>query len=140
MNILLRQLILFTIVGAIGFVADAGTLYVALWLGLGKYGGRVVSYLVAATVTWALNRRWTFAASRSADQKREWRRFVAFNLAGFVVNYGAYALALTALPMPTAYESLRPLLCVATGSAAGLVVNFAVNKWLVFRPAPPTVP
>ena len=115
-------------------------LYAALWLGFDKYAGRVISYLCAATVTWALNRRWTFAASQGADRKKEWRRFVAFNLAGFAVNYGAYALALAALPIPPAYEGLRPLLCVGVGSLAGLLVNFAVNKLFVFRPPVPAVP
>ncbi|MGH8576331.1 MAG: GtrA family protein, partial [Gammaproteobacteria bacterium] len=45
----------FGLVGTAGFVVDAAALTAAMaWLGLGPYGGRVVSYLAAATFTWAM--------------------------------------------------------------------------------------
>lgn len=124
----IKQFILFGIVGTIGFVVDAGILYAGLWAGLGYYFGRVVSYLCAATVTWALNRRFTFKSAN--DNKRgEWVKFVALNLAGFTVNYGTYAACLALDPLFVQH----PVLAVAAGSIAGLFVNFAVNKYLVFK-------
>ena len=128
-NPLFRQLFLFALVGAIGFVVDAGVLYAGLYAGLGYYGGRVLSYLCAASVTWALNRRWTFKTGASADHKKEWGRFVLFNLGGFAVNYGTYVACLAALPVTQQY----PVLAVGAGSAAGLLVNFTINKYLVFK-------
>ena len=48
-----RQFARFAAVGVIGFVVDSAVLYLCLHVaGLGLYGGRVVSYLVAATTTW----------------------------------------------------------------------------------------
>lgn len=123
-----RQLFAFAAVGTIGFIVDAGVLYAGLAVGLGYYAGRVVSYLCAATVTWALNRRFTFQTTQTAS-KKEWGKFVLLNLAGFAVNYGAYAACLQASPLFTTH----PVLAVAVGSVAGLFVNFAVNKYLVFK-------
>lgn len=125
---LLQQFIAFSIVGTIGFVVDTGVLYGALALGFGYYYGRVVSYLCAATVTWLLNRRFTFK-STGQNKRREWARFVVLNLAGFAVNYGVYAACLAADPIFIAH----PVLAVAAGSIAGLFVNFTINKYLVFR-------
>ena len=63
-----RQLLSFSVVGAIGFVVDAAALYVAMHvLGAGRYAGRLL-YLCAATSTWALNRCYTFRAQRSPDR------------------------------------------------------------------------
>ena len=54
----LGQFLRFGLVGTAGFVVDAAALTAAMaWLGLGPYGGRVVSYLAAVTFTWAMNRR-----------------------------------------------------------------------------------
>lgn len=126
---LIRQLFIFGLVGTVGFVVDAGVLYGALALGLGYYGGRVISYLCAATVTWYLNRRFTFKATEAANKKKEWVRFLFLNLGGFAVNYGTYAFCIASFPLAQAY----PVLAVAAGSIAGLFVNFGINKYLVFK-------
>lgn len=123
----IAQLFWFTFVGAIGFVVDAGVLYAGIALGAGYYGGRVVSYICAATTTWYLNRRLTFKP-KGAASKTEWLRFVLFNLAGFTVNYGTYAACLAAHPLFLQH----PVLAVGAGSAAGLLVNFSINKYFVF--------
>jgi len=128
MRATLTQFIRFGIVGAVGFVVDSAVLYAGLAIGLGYYGGRVVSYLCAASTTWALNRRYTFQSAND-NKKREWGRFVLLNLGGFAVNYGTYALCLQAHPIFTAH----PVLAVAAGSITGLGVNFAINKYLVFK-------
>ena len=58
-------------------MVDATTLYVVMsQLGAGLYGGRVISYLAAATSTWALNRRYTFRPQRSTNRLGEWGAFL----------------------------------------------------------------
>ena len=51
------QFFRFCLVGGVGFVVDAGSLWLLIDFGsMGLLSGRVVSYLIAATVTWALHR------------------------------------------------------------------------------------
>lgn len=123
------QFLRFSLVGVVGFVVDTATLYAAIrYGGLGHYSGRLVSYLVAATSTWALNRRFTFNAHASAHVLREWMKFIAANALGGIVNYSVYAILIAA----STNVSSQPVLGVAAGSIAGLAVNFTLSKRLVF--------
>ena len=122
------QFLRFGIVGTIGFVVDTAVLYLALWLGAGFYGGRVISYLVAATGNWALNRAFTFPSSGDDHAHRQWAKFLVLNVFGAIANYGAYA-ALIGMGEPFL---TYPVLAVAAGSIAGMVFNFTLSKRFVF--------
>jgi putative flippase GtrA len=123
-----REFLLFALAGAIGFVVDVAVLYLAApWLGW--YAARVLSFLAAATATWALNRRYAFGARRSgASPAREYLGYLLTMLGGAAVNYAVYVLTLHALRGPWV-----PALGVALGSVAGLVLNFLSARFLVFR-------
>jgi len=121
----------FGVVGTIGFVVDTAVLYGALWLGAGLYLGRAVSYLAAATTTWALNRAWTFRGRAGGAVGRQWALFVVVNLGGFVLNYGTYAALVSLVPLVAAH----PVLGVAAGSLAGMFANFVLSRQVVFRGA-----
>jgi len=123
------QFFRFAIAGAIGFLVDAGVLYVALAIGLGAYAGRVVSFLCAAFTTWQINRRLTFEVKRTGSLWREWLRYLAAMSVGGGCNYGSYVVALLFLPKVT----IAPLIAVGAGSIAGMFVNFAFAKLWVFR-------
>src|SRR4051794_18555781 len=85
---LLVQFLMFGTVGVIGFVADTATVYgLRHWLGL--YGAGGAAYVVAATVTWLLNRMWTFRGQGNGSLHGQWARFLMVNLGGFVLNRGA---------------------------------------------------
>lgn len=118
----------FALVGAAGFLVDIAALYGAFAIGLGLYSGRVVSYLSAATFTWAVNRRFTFAAT-TPPSIAEWLRFVLANTSGGIVNYLTYAGLVT---WGSGMLS-HPALAVAFGSIAGLTVNYIASARLVFR-------
>ncbi|KQP13295.1 GtrA family protein [Pseudorhodoferax sp. Leaf267] len=125
----------FCIVGALGFLVDVAVLY-ALALVLGWYGARVLSFLCAATFTWVLNRRHTFAAGAAeatsrAAVGREYLRYLLSMLGGGAVNYLAYSLVLQ-----WSASRQAPLLGVAVGSVAGLVVNYALARHVVFKKRP----
>jgi len=126
---LLGQVLRFGVVGVAGFVVDAGVLLGGLALGLGPWLGRVLSYLAAASTTFALNRAWTFRDAGRARPLRQWGLFLAVNLVGFACNYGTYAALLGLVPLVSAY----PVLGVAAGSLAGLAGNFLLSRRFVFR-------
>ena len=74
MRKMIEQFLRFGVVGTVGFLVDAAVLLGMLALGLGPYGGRVLSYLAAASTTFALNRAWTFrTANRDAPVAAQWR-------------------------------------------------------------------
>jgi putative flippase GtrA len=122
------ELMRFGVVGVAGFVVDAGVLTAAIALGLGPWFGRVLSYLAAATATFALNRAWTFRGAARGRPVRQWALFLVVNLVGFVFNYGTYAALIAWVPLVAA----TPVLGVAAGSLAGLVGNFVLSRRFVF--------
>lgn len=125
------QFLRFGVVGAAGFLVDTALLYLALWAGAGLYGGRVFSYVGAATFTFLLNRAWTFRAAPAGHVGRQWALFLLVNLIGFALNYGTYALLVAFVPVVAA----NPVLGVAAGSVAGLGGNFLASRRFVFRGA-----
>ncbi len=118
----------FGTVGSIGFLIDTGIVYgLRYWIGL--IGAGLASYLVAATVTWALNRAWTFRGRGHGSMLRQWATFLAANSLGFLLNRGTYAALVLAVPLCAAY----PVLATAAGTGAGMFVNFGLSRRLVFR-------
>lgn len=122
------ELLRFGVVGVVGFVVDAAVLTAGIALGLGPWVGRVLSYLAAATTTFALNRAWTFRDAASGPPVQQWALFLVVNLVGFAFNYGAYAALVTFVPLVAA----TPVLGVAAGSLAGMVGNFVLSRRFVF--------
>jgi putative flippase GtrA len=135
----LGQFLRFGIVGTIGFIVDSSVLLL-IAVPLLKAGvpghedlwylrlGRVFSFLIAATATWTLNRRFTFK-STPEHPLRQWVRFLGANGLGFAANYGTYFVLITLFAMVRTY----PILGVAAGAIAGLVFNFTINKFWVFN-------
>ncbi len=130
--LLLGEMLRFGVVGTIGFLVDTATLYAALALGAGLYGGRVLSYLTAATANWALNRVWTFRQAERGNRRRQWAMFLLVNLFGFAINYGTY----TALVSAWSLAAAHPVIGVAAGSLAGMAGNFLLSRRFVFRTTP----
>jgi putative flippase GtrA len=126
--LVLRQFLKFGVVGTLGFVVDTTVVY-ALRAALGLYGAGLVAFVVAATANWVMNRLWTFRGQGSLPPHREWARYMTTNLAGFVLNRGTYALLVTFV----AVCARQPVLAVAAGSIAGMGVNFALSRTMVFR-------
>jgi putative flippase GtrA len=132
MEKLIRQFGMFGMVGVAGLLVDMATLRLCLkGLGLDFYSARVLSFLPAATATWALNRRFTFRTADHAPLLRQWAGFVAANSVGGLVNYAVYATLVTYSPRCAQW----PEIAVAAGSVAGMFLNFAASKRLIFRGA-----
>lgn len=125
---LLLQFLRFGVVGTIGFVVDTAVLYAGLAIGLGLYGGRAISYLAAASTTWALNRAWTFRGQGDKPALQQWAIFLLVCLVGFACNYGTYAALVSSVPAVARY----PVVGVAAGSLAGMIGNFLLSRRFVF--------
>ncbi|MDA8253411.1 MAG: GtrA family protein [Rhodospirillales bacterium] len=124
----LMQFLRFGTVGTFGFVVDTAVVYATRGV-LGLYGAGLLSFLVAASANWALNRVWTFRGMSSGALHRQWAMFLAANSIGFVLNRGAYFTLVTISALCTA----NPVIAVAAGSLTGMFANFTLSRRLVFR-------
>lgn len=120
------QFLRFALVGGVGFVTDAGlTLLFHGALSLGEAPARVLAFIVAATVTWWLNRRFTFQAQGGASS---WLRYVVITSAGAAINIGCYLVVVRMLGT----QALDLLAGVAVGSIVAMAFNFWVSRRWVF--------
>ena len=119
----------FGAIGIIGFAVDAGVL---TWLvnlnGWGLYESRVVSFGLAVTVTWYLNRRFTFAARAGSDRGREYGRYFGVQTVGALINLGVYVAIVAAVSAVAAY----PVVPLAVGSGVAMVFNFLAARHFAF--------
>jgi putative flippase GtrA len=125
---LAAEFLRFGAVGAAGFVVDTAMVYGTRAL-LGLYAAGVLAYFAAATTNWAINRVWTFRGRGAGPAHRQWARFLAANLVGFVLNRGTYAILVTVSPLCAA----QPVLAIFAGLLAGMFVNFTLSRRFVFR-------
>jgi putative flippase GtrA len=126
---LLVQFGMFGVVGLGGFVIDTGTVY-ALKGRFGLYVAGLVAYFTAATGTWIFNRVWTFRhVARTDAWHVQWRRFLAANMGGFVINRGLYAVLVTFVDV----AARQPVIAVFAGAIAGMALNFNLSRKIVFR-------
>jgi len=121
------QFFKFAVVGTIGFLADTTIVY-ALRGVCGLYVAGLISYAICATLNWALNRAWTFRGAGGGRAHAQWARYMMLNLLGLVVNRGTYA----ALIVSFALARAQPVIAVAAGAIAGMMINFVASKKLVF--------
>ena len=67
----------FVVVGTVGFAFDATILAILVHgYGWGDYTARLVSFAVAVTVTWLLNRSFVFASARTISRRSEYARYL----------------------------------------------------------------
>ena len=125
---LLQQFLAFGTVGTICFLVDTAFVY-ALRGALGLYAAGLASYVVAATVGWALNRAWTFRGAASTSMLRQWSTFLVAGLGGLALNRGVYFTLITV--SETCVE--HPVIAVAAGSVSDMFLNFAMSRRVVFR-------
>lgn len=95
----------------------------------GLYGAKLVAFLAAVTTTWALNRAWTFAGRGSGSLLSQWALFLGANSLGASLNIGTFFLLVWLVPFCAAY----PIVPILAGVVAGMFVNFALSRRVVFR-------
>ena len=125
-----NQILRFGVVGTLGFIVNAGIVEI-LQGSLPPVRSQVIAFPIAATCTWALNRRYTFQkTTRPAHQ--EWVHYVSSNIVAWTVNNAICAYALWRVTL----AQQHPALAVALGSLAGMLFSFTAAKSL-YRPAKP---
>ena len=120
----------FSGIGIVAFSIDVLAFQAALSLaGLSPYTARVVSFVVATSAAWWLNRTFTFHDADIGRPDLQWARFFAANLVGGAVNYAVFVVTIAVFPIAQAH----PGLALAAGSASGVFFNFTAYRRYVFR-------
>jgi putative flippase GtrA len=125
----LRRFPGFILVGAIGFLIDAGILTVMMKiLGFGHYGARAISFTIAVTATWYMNRRWVFDRHAARMSRREYTSYASVQVIGALINLSVFAVVIEFVPGLTT----MPVIPLAVGAAVALVFNFGASSRFVF--------
>jgi putative flippase GtrA len=127
-----RRIPKFIIVGGIGFCINAGTLSVAheIW-GVGLRLAAVVAFTCAVFTTWAINRTWVFAASRTKVRDEIGREGLRY----LFVQTGSSALTLLMFQLLIGLDVLRtihPVAILALAALAGMIVSYLGSTFFVF--------
>lgn len=127
----------FGLVGGIGFVVDASVLQIlvsqAHW---SPYSARGLSFGLAVTVTFALNRLWTFRHRRISSKTAAYARYFLVQGTGALINLAVFYLCLSLVPFLQAW----PIVALAIGSAVALLFTFNASRHLVFVDKARTIP
>jgi len=118
----------FLVVGSIGFAVDGGILLLLGSLaGWSPLAARAIGFPVAVSVTWWLNRVWTFSDGRARPVRRQYALYIAIQLAGLAINFSIFA-ALIQFP-PFAAWSIAAL---AIGSLTAMFVTYTLSRHFAF--------
>ena len=124
-----RRLPGFVLVGAIGFLIDAGILTVLMTgADFGHYSARAISFTVAVTATWYLNRRWVFERGAVGMSGREYSSYLLVQVIGAVINLSVFVAVIKFVPK----LAQIPVIPLALGAAVALLFNFTASSRLVF--------
>lgn len=120
----------FTLVGAVGFVVDAGVLQLLISVaGWGPIAARSVALPLAIFATWLLNRTITFPESHGGPALTSLARYVAVSAVGASVNFMGYGVLVSASLVMAAL----PIVPLAIASIVALAVNYLGSKHFAFR-------
>jgi putative flippase GtrA len=123
------HLMRFAMVGGLGFVVDGSVLETMIFVGMNPIAGRVVSFPVAVLATWLANRTFTFPDKIEQSRVREASTYVAVQLVGGAANFAVYSALVHSVQVFADW----PILALAFGAAAGLIINYLGSKHIVFR-------
>lgn len=120
------QVARFAAVGVIAACVDFGTYHLVLDEGVWIHAARALSFVVATTMAYVLNRRWVFHVAGNT------RRAVGFALlyvTTFFVILGVHALGLSVLPLAWWTTTVAWALSQGFGSTC----NFVMLRTVIFR-------
>lgn len=119
----LRTLVQYAITGGIAAVVDVGAFVLFMDTGMKAALAASLSFGIAAIVNYGLSSRFVF---KQAASLRGFAMFLAGALVGLCVNLGVTLACLFWLGFP-------PVAAKITGVGLAFLVNFLINRSIVFR-------
>ena len=131
LNIILNwQFTRFAMVGAVGFFVDGLTLLWLIEINWALFPARLASFACAVSVTWYLNRMWTFNQSRivTSTVVQQYGYYLTVQVIGAGINIGTFFLVIYWIPM----TGSQPLIPLAVGSLLAMGFNYVLAKKVVY--------
>jgi putative flippase GtrA len=130
MPTLTAQFVKFGVIGGLGFIIEASiiTLVVHHW-NWNPIEARIISFPSAVLATWWLNRKYNFRSKNNLIA--EGSSYFVTQLVGALSNLAVFVLCVSIYPLFAAL----PVAGLALGAAAGLLVNFTLSHFFVFKPS-----
>lgn len=131
----IRQFMKYSVVGASGFVINMAVYSTMVkWVGLHYMTAAIISFTVAVTNNFVLNKYWTFNNPRGAVS-RQMRRFLVISVASLALNL---VLLRTLMEIMASIDALgvhvdRAIIAQALAISVCTVLNFSGNKLWSFR-------
>lgn len=125
----LRQGAAFLVVGAIGFLVDAGTYnLLVFWGGEGvlhhaPLQAKIIAIAVATVVTYFGNKWWTFSHKQTENPGREYLLYAVFNVAAIGLQLGCLGFSRYVLDLSS------PLSDNISGTLIGQIVAVVFRYW-----------
>lgn len=125
------EIVQFGAVGISGTGVDL-TFFLTLTYLLGVHHqiSRALSFIIAASWNWFLNRWFTFVGGRDRKPGKQWLAFLVSASVGFTVNWGSYKLLTDNIP----YMTQHRLIAFFIGIFLGAGFNYTLSRVFVFRP------
>lgn len=126
-----RELLTFLAVGGVGFAVEAAILStLTIFADWSPWQARIPSFISAVLITWALNRRHTFAKRGLQRRSVEAFFYTAIQIGGALINLAIFGVCLALLPQ----LARIPVIPLAIGAVGGFAFNFLLSsKWLYAR-------
>ncbi len=121
----------FAVVGGIGTVVNLAVLTGLIWAGTPLRPAVAAAILVSMVSNFWLNRRFSFSYARNSSPWPQLAGFMAASSVGACVNYATVMGVLAAWPVLERVPQVASL----AGIAAGLLFNYFVSRYFVFRKA-----
>ena len=125
-----RELIRFLATGTCGFLIDAGVMQcVSATLGVTVLAARCVSFPAATTVTWLLNRYWTFEHGRTRKASSQYLLHFCGQLVSLAINFGVFSGLLLSVEV----MAIHPVVALAIGAIVALAFSFVFARMVAFK-------
>lgn len=131
---LAQELVTFGTVGVLNAIADFAVFN--LLLPIGPLKANLVSTFAATTLSYLLNRQWTYRHRARTTMHREYVLFFAFNLVGFLIQSAVLGLAKYGLGFTEHNDRMAFNIAKAAGVGVAMVFRFWSYRTFVFKKHP----
>ena len=129
-TLLIKEFVKFGITGGLGTITNLLIFFLlADLLNFPEVPVSVFCFIVAGTQNYFLNHLWSFReeTGKTPVSVKKWASFLFGSLVGLALNILVMKLILVNFELPWKF------IAQACGIAAGMVINFIISKWIIFK-------